>query len=266
MLHVATESFRDEQQAADFLLRESTKLLADSGVGFAVVGGWAPFLFHRERYGHPGTYDVDVLLDSASLENGTFEQATEAMLSAGYMRAAKNNFQAHRIVRVRDEEMIFHVDFLNESAPGNTIDLVSGKGRLRSIYTPAMEAVFTYANFRKVSDPGMSHIRFPSPETFIASKAAATSVAKRTRDAFDVFVTVADQPPEVFAERWRSLVKRDGLFQDANDALWNAIHKGDARAKIRSVLDQLGKRTPVTDAEITKQFEFLDEAGSSARR
>src|SRR5262245_41453843 len=125
--------FRREAAAAAFLLRDSTRMLTVARVRFVVVGGWVPWFFHSRRYGHPGTYDVDLLIHPDSLDDGTFDAASEALLSAGYLRAVKNKFQAHRILRVGNEDLVFHVDFLNERDPGESVQLVTGRGRLQSI-------------------------------------------------------------------------------------------------------------------------------------
>jgi hypothetical protein len=147
--------------------------------------------FHKHLFGHPGTYDVDVLLHSKSLEDGVFDGAADRMLEDGYLRAVKNRFQAHRILQVAGEKLVFHVDFLNEKNQGEQLNVVGGKGKLQSIYTPAMEAVFKYDGFRQHEKlPG---VRFPSVETFIASKAVAAGVKKRRRDAFDIYISVIDQ-------------------------------------------------------------------------
>src|SRR5436309_2232850 len=87
---------------------------------------------------------VGRFLESASLDDGSFDGAAEQLLSKGYLRAVKNKFQAHRILRVADEDLVFHVDFLNERNPGEELDLIGGKGKFQSIYTPAMQAVFKY--------------------------------------------------------------------------------------------------------------------------
>ncbi len=253
----SASTFSNEQSAALFLLRDATATLREEGVVFVVMGGWAPYLFHRAHYGHPGTFDVDVLLDSASLDDGSFDRASEKLLSSGYLRAAKNNFQAHRVLRVREEELVFHVDFLNEQHPGNTIELIGGKGRLQSIYTPAMHAVFSYRKFRFTLEHGLSDVPFPSPETFIASKAAATLVAKRSRDAFDVFVTLHDQDPATLETSWAQLVASDGLFRDANDALSRALDEGDAIAKIQAVIGSLAHASIPSEAAIRSRFSFL---------
>jgi hypothetical protein len=57
--------------AAFALLQEVTGALLECNVDFVIVGGWVPFLFHAERFGHPGTYDVDVLLNAKSLGAST---------------------------------------------------------------------------------------------------------------------------------------------------------------------------------------------------
>jgi hypothetical protein len=105
---------------------------------------------------------------------GTFDAAGERFLLKGYLRAVKNKFQAHRIIRVDNEELVFHVDFLNERNPGEELDLVGGRGKLQSIYTDAMKAVFKYEGYS--THPEFKDVRFPSAETFIASKAMAATV------------------------------------------------------------------------------------------
>ncbi|KYF87190.1 hypothetical protein BE17_40235 [Sorangium cellulosum] len=122
-----------------------------------------------------------------------------------------------------------------------------------------MEVVFKYDSYRTVTDPDLANVRFPSAETFIATKAAAALVKKRRRDAFDVYVTVADQEPKLFAQSWSNLVRADGLFRDANDALWQAVWQLDSLPKIRSVLAEL--RAPALPSEKTIQeaFGFLTD-------
>ncbi len=256
----ALEKFHTEGAAALYLLRDATKILSAARVDFVVVGGWVPFLFHSRRYGHPGTFDLDVLLNPLSLENGSFDEAAESLLSRGYLRAVKNRFQAHRVLNVAGEDLVFHVDFLNEREPADALELVGGRGRLHSIYTPAMRAVFEYGEYRY--HPEFSGLKFPSTLTFIATKAAAAMVKKRRRDAFDVFIAIMDENLSVFTPRWRELVTRDGLFRDANDALYGAVHEGDAIEKILSILDELNDESATkfaipTEEDVHAAFGFL---------
>lgn len=251
--------FGSALDASRALLIDTTKILIDHSVKFVVVGGWAPVLFHARRFGHPGTYDVDILLAPESLDDGTFESASEAMLRNDYLRAPKNTFQAHKILSVSGEEFVYHVDFLNERHRGEEVDIVWGKGRMHSIYTDSMQAVFRYGEYRSVDFlPGVC---FPSPETFIATKAAAANVKKRKRDAFDVFVTAADQP-EDFKQRWRQLVESDGLFLDADEQLSKALKHGEAMEKIIKILREQKERgefqdTVPTEEEVYGIFGFL---------
>jgi len=142
MSAIPDPAFENEIDAARYLLEESTQALTRREVNFIVVGGWPAYLFHSKPYGHPGTLDVDLLLHPNSLDDGTFDAATEDLLSAGYLRAPKNIFQAHRILRVSGEKLVFHVDFLNERDPSNPLELTSGSGRMKSIYNPGMKAIF----------------------------------------------------------------------------------------------------------------------------
>lgn len=255
-----TISYPDEQTAAQKLLNETTTTLNDHKVNYVVVGGWSPYLFHSQKYGHPGTFDVDVLLDSKSLDDGSFDSASNALLSNGYMRAPKNVFQAHRILNVNGEDLVFHIDFLNEREPTNEIEIVTGQGRMKSVYTEIMKAVFKYADFRTHS--AFPNVRFPSPETFIATKAVAASVKKRQRDAFDIFVTVQDMHAPTLASKWADLCRRDGLFLDANNSLYEAVHEGNAIDKVMAVLTQMGKAGLATatlpnESQVTSAFDFL---------
>ena len=119
------DDFPDEQTAAFALFEDVTTRLVAQKVKFVVVGGWVSWFFHQSTFCHPGTFDVDVLLQSESLEDGTFSSATERMLNeADYIRSVKNRFQVHRVLRVNGERMIFHADFLNEEGSDGELDLV----------------------------------------------------------------------------------------------------------------------------------------------
>lgn len=233
------DNFSSEQDAALWLFKDVTARLRAEGVRFVAVGGWVTWFFHRESYGHPGTLDVDVLLEPKSLEDGSFEAGTERMLGEGYLRAAKNRFQIHRVLRVQGERLIFHADFLNEQGSPDEIDLVVGTGRLQSVYTPAMRLVLEEARFRTLSEtewPGLSEVRFPTVDTFIATKAAAALVKKRRRDAFDIFVSLTNEGPAVVGKRWRELQEAQGMYREAADLILEAVKSGNALEKVKQFL------------------------------
>jgi hypothetical protein len=165
------------------------------------------------------------------------------------------------VLQVAGEDLVFHVDFLSERNPENALDFVGGTGRMKSIYTKAMKVVFRYEGYRSYKD--FPKVRFPSPETFVVTKAAAAEVRKRKRDAFDIFVTVQDQDSNTFRENWRALAARDGLFSDASEALRKSVQYGDAVEKIKSVLDDMQNEKLLTVAmpneeEIRCAFSFLN--------
>lgn len=132
---------------------------------------------------------------------------------------------------------------------------------MKSIYTESMRAVFRYEEYRAHRD--FPSVRFPSPATFVVTKAAAAVVKKRKRDAFDIFVTVQDQDPIAFKERWQHLSRSDGLFSDATEALQEAVHEGDAVEKIQSVLVDMHAGSLLlvampSEEQIRDAFAFLN--------
>jgi len=254
----STQQFATEQEAARELLAFSTKLLLEHSVDFVIVGGWAPYLLDSQPFGHPGTLDVDVLVSSDSLDDGSFDRAADSMLKLGFLRAAKNRFQLHRVSVVGTEEMLFHVDFLNEQAPSeNELNLIRGTKLVMSIYTPPMKAVFGYEGYR-FADPAehadLRGVRFPSVVTFVASKAAAMMAKKRIRDAFDVFVTIHSGE---YGEEWAKLVASDGLFRESNKTILHAVVDGDAIEKVRVAIGDLDQPVP-TKKRVRRVFrDFL---------
>jgi hypothetical protein len=200
--------YSNEQEAARAVLRDVCRKLLDSNVQFSVVGGWVPFLLSSTvDLKHPGTYDADILVAEASLADGTFRASVERLLGEGYLRPAKNEFQAFRVVNVQGERRVFHADFLNPGSP-NPEDLtfvrLDEEDRLGSAYTPAMDAVFKYDAWRSCEDPALAGVRFASEFGFIVTKAHSTTSKKRLRDLFDIFLTLrTSKDPEALAKLWQ---------------------------------------------------------------
>jgi hypothetical protein len=96
-------TFHSEIEAAKYLLQESTAELLLHGVNFAVVGGWSPLLFHSARYGHPRTFDVDILLHPDSLDDGTFDQASESLLKSGYPKNRPPMISSRHVARAQSQ-------------------------------------------------------------------------------------------------------------------------------------------------------------------
>lgn len=190
-------NYLDEQDAARGLLGEVSSVLVDEIVDFVVIGGWLPFLFNSRPISHPGTFDVDILLNEAT-SRSSFEQAAQLLLDSGYLRAPKNQFQLHRILTVRGEKLVYHVDFLHRRYADDTDDLIRNWGRFQSIAGPGTDLIFTAAErmLRPVDvelpcgDSRSITVSFCTEVGFLSAKGRSATVAKRTRDAFDIFLVV----------------------------------------------------------------------------
>lgn len=108
-----TRIYQTEQDAAKGLLGEAVKIMFQSGIDFVVVGGWIPYLFYTSIYPHPGSFDVDLLLNDETTTQKQMEEAVTRFINHGYLFSAKNKFQLHRILNVAGTNILFHVDFLH---------------------------------------------------------------------------------------------------------------------------------------------------------
>jgi hypothetical protein len=236
MTAAAEADYPNEQEAARALLTDVCKTLLDTKVQFAVVGGWVPFLLSSTSdLRHPGTFDADVLVAEPSLSDGTFRTCINVLLERGYMRPAKNQFQAFRVLAVRGERRVFHADFLNPGSPSPE-DLsfvrLDEEDRLGSAYTPVMDAVFKYDNWRYVDDGALANVRFASELGFIITKAHATTSKKRLRDLFDIYMTLrASKSPGRIVETWKAELERGvDWVEQAHEYLGSAV-KSEATMK-----------------------------------
>jgi hypothetical protein len=189
--------YPDEQTAALGLLGEVTLVLVSQIIDFVVIGGWVPFLFNSRPIPHPGTFDVDILLNEATSKS-SFEQAARLLLRSGYLRAPKNQFQLHRILHVRGERLVYHIDFLHRRYADDTDDLIRNWGRVQSIAGPGTDIIFTEAERMLKSvdvvlptgEKRSVTASFCTEVGFLSAKGRSATIPKRTRDAFDVFLVV----------------------------------------------------------------------------
>jgi hypothetical protein len=105
-------------------------------------GGWIPYLFYLSNYPHPGSFDVDLLLDDKTTKD-QMEKAVEIFKTHGYHFAAKNKFQLHKLLNVAGEEIIFHVDFLHRKyAPDQEDGFFINWNKMLSIAGPGTDIIF----------------------------------------------------------------------------------------------------------------------------
>jgi hypothetical protein len=100
-------SFNNEQLAAKAMLLEVGNLLNKHTIDYAVLGGWIPYLFNSAPISHPGTFDVDIVLNTALSKERVIEALDFMVKGSGYRRAPKNAFQIYKEIIVDSEPLIF---------------------------------------------------------------------------------------------------------------------------------------------------------------
>jgi hypothetical protein len=240
--------YASEQDAALGLLGESSAILTACGVDFVIVGGWRPYLFHSTPISHPGTFDVDVLLRETT-SRAAFDEAADQLLRAGYLRAPKNLFQAHRILSVRREPLVYHVDFLHRKYAPDVDDQLIEWGKFQSIAGPGTDVIFqfderSFEDVRVTIPAGteqVAKVPLATEVGVLATKGRSASTAKRKRDAFDIFLIVKQSRDyEQLVTRCRTL-RTSALFRLSLEE----IRKGfEGLVWSKNAATYLGKASP----------------------
>jgi hypothetical protein len=177
---------------------------------FVIVGGWIPFLRCNGPIRHPGTRDVDVLCD---LENHRqeVEAAVRDLIGRGYHLSAKHPFQLIRILDCHGGSLAFNVDLLY---PGEKTDIVTFAkifdfpvqvGPFNPSMTFAASIILPESKFLthgwsetrmevfQLPDGRIEELRVPllNDIAFVFTKSDSWKRAKRDRDAFDIYLTLA---------------------------------------------------------------------------
>lgn len=205
-----TGSFANLNEAVKGMLVEAVESLKNTGLTYAVIGGWAPFLRNtREDIRHPGTRDVDLLFCGADVE-GVLQQGVQSLLNSGFIVSGKHDFQVMKAMRVHGREMIFHVDLLHPGQSGvdsglfcEHFDLgipIDESGQetklVKSIVLPSSKFIFEQALYDRfeVEHPLTRQqvgIDLINQAGVIFSKCESVQQKKRERDAFDIFLATA---------------------------------------------------------------------------
>ncbi len=225
--------YDDEHAAGKGLLAESVSILQGCDVDFVVIGGWLPYLFNSEPISHPGTLDVDILLNERT-PKATFEAAAQVLISRGFLRAPKNQFQLHRLLTVRGEVLVYHVDFLHRKYADDTNDLIRHWGRFQSIAGPGTDVIFaeeerTTERLKATSPDGRALdvlAPFCSEVGFISAKGRSATTVKRTRDAFDVFLVIRQSRDRTRLIRRCTELLADKIFQLSIRNLYEGFSSG----------------------------------------
>lgn len=190
--------YKDEQEAAKGILGEAVKIISDNQIDYAIVGGWIPFLFYSDIYPHPGSFDVDLLLNDETTK-AQMEKAVEVFKKNGYHFASKNKFQLHKLLNVAGEEIIFHVDFLHRKyAPDQEDGFFLNWNKMMSIAGPGTDIIFI-DNERTTKELKFNlpdetietlTVNFASEIGFLCAKGRALDTPKRVRDSYDIFLII----------------------------------------------------------------------------
>ena len=205
--------FHSVQDACHALLLTTAAVLSAADVEFVVVGGWSPVLLAggHETLRHPGTNDVDVLLNDK--DPNPIQRGVRGFLDLGFVPSAKHPFQLLKRVEVDGGPLVFNVDLLCPREIGRAFDPVADmftdildlkirerKDSLetRFIQSIAFEASGTVLDKKMFMRTPVSGVDLDGAPTacdlpllglasFVISKCQSVRSVKRPRDAFDLY-------------------------------------------------------------------------------
>lgn len=219
--------FSSIEEACHALLLTTTWVLQTANVEFVVVGGWSPVLLAdgHECLRHPGTQDVDVLLNDEGPI--AIQRGVQALLDLGFLPSAKHPFQLLKRLNVVGGPLVFNVDLLSPREILKASDPVADMftdildlkiperaGSLetrfaRSIAFEASGTVLERNMFERTLVSGVdldgTSASYGVPllglAGFVISKCQSVRSVKRPRDAFDLYyVLTGPRGPETGAE------------------------------------------------------------------
>jgi len=277
----AVVNFNSELEAAQSFLAEVAHIMDSTRLDFVVVGGWIPYLFNSKPIPHPGTYDVDVLLED-KVGRSELQQTIDVFLSHGYISPVKNRFQLYRILTVQNKPLAFHVDFLHrkyaDSEGALPLDFEVANSNCKiSIATPGTDLIFTRnervkKNLSQILPDGQSmslDISFASEAGFLSAKGRSIQVEKRVRDAFDVYLIIKQSTNyEKLTKRSNALLN-EGIFKLSMTKIFDSFKSGKSLDNTLRVLGILQKQegiVPPSRAEICDDLnKYFKDIGWEAK-
>lgn len=192
---------------ARHLLIDACKTANDTGQEYVVVGGWCPYLRNRSVFPHPGTLDVDLLFFGGDMQ-GQLGKVFKRFIEKGYLISAKNDFQLLREITVNSKPVIFNVDFLH---PEETVlkknsiyvdhfdlgirydNAPDREKKNKSIALPSSRFILEHKLYDNFSLEDGVEIPLINEAGLIFTKCKSVQMAKRYRDAFDIFISLAQK-------------------------------------------------------------------------
>ena len=232
MAQVGLHAYESTDDATRGLLLEVCRLLRPLLKNYVVVGGWVPLLrTNNERLTHPGTKDVDLLLND---DRELLPQAVQTLFDAGYLPSAKHPFQLLRILNIREtstnetKEFVFNVDLMHpaeaHARPDMFADIMeldiaeaynpaTTKLKIKSILFPSSAIVFQeklwspFSFEHDLPKGGRTSVEVPllSEPGLILSKCKSVESSKRQRDAYDIYYVLSGEKGVETARALRDL-------------------------------------------------------------
>lgn len=222
-------AFLDLNDACKGLLLTTVGILNASGLRYVVAGGWVPILLEPSHPAltHPGTRDVDVLMID---ELPAVQAAAKALLVNEFRPSAKHEFQLLRNAEVATRVFVFNVDLMHPYEASDTPEMFSdifdlgvndaydpsGSRHAKSIAFRSASIVYDENLFSRVvtsgddldSRPCSRNVPILTGPAFLLSKCESATIAKRTRDAFDIHYVLTGVNGAKHAAELRSLAQR----------------------------------------------------------
>jgi hypothetical protein len=219
-------NFDDLNHACRGLLLTAAEILNASGLRYVVAGGWVPLLSEQAHPNltHPGTRDVDVLMMD---EPNAVQSAATALLRAQFRPSAKHEFQLLRNAQVGVREFVFNVDLMHPNEADRRPEMFNdifdlgvndaydprGSRFLKSIAFKSAAIVYEQRLFSTAVvnghdlDGRFRTVEVPilSPAAAILSKCESVAIAKRTRDAFDIYFILSGNNGRSHAAKLKQL-------------------------------------------------------------
>jgi hypothetical protein len=219
-------------EASRGLLIDVCSRLSSLRTNYVIAGGWVPYLrCIHPTLRHPGTKDVDVLLND---QRTSAEDGVAALLSAGYLPSAKHPFQLLRPLKVRESDgehdLIFNVDLMHPSEAAKDSEMFSDimeldifenydpakKLGIKSIIFPSSAIVFEQGLWNdfplRAIYPlgGESDLNIPLMDEIglVLSKCESATRKKRERDSFDIYFTLTATNGDQISRRIREFGAR----------------------------------------------------------
>jgi hypothetical protein len=229
------QSYDSFEDACHGLLLTTASIFNESGIPYAVAGGWVPKILGKHPIlTHPGTRDVDVLLLDKSADPAP---VATMLLDAGFQPSAKHEFQLMRSAEVGGRAFVFNVDLLHPHEARNQPDMFCdvldlevpdkldrrGHRYLKSVAFNNASLISQLALCQLVQLQGKDldgsnaivDVSLLTPAAAVLSKCESCAIKKRYRDAFDIYYLLSGEEGQSCAEEILDLADQaDGFAQE----------------------------------------------------